>query len=48
MFTVLMSVYNGDKPEFLIEAFESLRNQSLLAPEIVLVIDGPISVDLNK
>ena len=48
MFTVLMAVYSGDDPLHLEEAFESLCEQTILAPEILLIIDGPISSSLNS
>ncbi len=42
-FSVLMSVYWRDSPEFLALALQSLHSQSWLADEIVLVKDGPLS-----
>jgi glycosyltransferase involved in cell wall biosynthesis len=45
--SVLMSVYKAEKPEFLAESLESLKQQTLLADEVVLVEDGPISAELN-
>lgn len=42
-FSVLMSVYNKEKPENLKNALVSVIEQSCLPSEIVLVIDGPIS-----
>lgn len=47
-FSVLMSVYKNDKKEFLIEAIESLLNQTLLPNEIVIVQDGEIPFELEK
>ncbi|TBL83576.1 glycosyltransferase [Hafnia alvei] len=47
-FTVLLSLYYKERPEFLDECFESIRNQSLKANEIVLVIDGPIGDELDN
>jgi len=46
-FSALGSVYNGEKPIFLNRALESLKNQTLKANEIILVIDGPISKELH-
>lgn len=43
-----MSVYKGDRPDFLCEALESLCIQTLVASEIVLVIDGPIADELYQ
>lgn len=47
-FSVLMSLYDKEKPEFLTECFNSLVNQTLAADEIVLVFDGVINDDLQK
>lgn len=46
-FSVLMSVYRKEKPEYLAEALESVINQTLQADEIVLIEDGPIGVELK-
>ena len=43
-FSVSMSVYDKDDPECFREAFLSVVNQTLVPSEIVLVIDGPISI----
>lgn len=45
--SVLMSVYNAEKPEFLAESLESLKQQTLVADQVVLVEDGPVSVELK-
>lgn len=42
-FSVLMSLYFKEKPQYLIECFESLSNQTIHANEIILVFDGPIT-----
>lgn len=47
-FSVLMSLYEKEKPEFLAECFTSLANQTLKADEIVLVFDGSINDNLQK
>ena len=41
-FSVLMSVYKAEKPEYLRVALESLVAQTLPAGEVVLVEDGPL------
>ena len=41
-FSVLMSVYKAEKPQYLRIALESLSNQTLPAGEVVLVEDGPL------
>ena len=44
LFSVVMSVYRGDKPNFFREALDSITvNQTLQPAEIVLVVDGPVS-----
>lgn len=47
-FSVLMSVYENDRVDYLKVALESTINQTLPPNEIVLVIDGPISEDMFK
>ena len=46
-FSVLMSVYKKEKPEYLREALESVINQPLPPDEIVLVEDGPLTPELD-
>ena len=47
-FSVLISVYHKENPEFLKRAFESIWDlQSLKPSQIVLVEDGPLTDDLN-
>lgn len=48
MFSVCMSVYQNDKPENFFIALNSIIQQSLPPDEIVLVVDGPISTELEK
>jgi hypothetical protein len=47
-FSVAMSVYKNDNPEWLDVALESIINQTVKPNEIVLVVDGPISDELNS
>lgn len=48
-FSVLMSVYKKDKPEFLKIALESVYNSQTLKPnEFVLVFDGPLTEELYR
>ncbi|AUI65268.1 MULTISPECIES: glycosyltransferase [Glaesserella] len=47
-FSVLMSLYFKEKPEYLIECFESLKNQTVQADEIVVVFDGAITPELEQ
>ena len=47
-FSVLLSLYIKEKPEFLRECLESLKNQTLPATEIVMVYDGAITSELEE
>lgn len=46
-FSVLMSVYCKEKPEYLKAAVESVVHQTLMPNEIILVEDGPLTEELN-
>ncbi|MFP3365974.1 glycosyltransferase, partial [Pseudoalteromonas sp. SIMBA_148] len=47
-FSVLVSVYAKEKPNWLAEALDSiLVKQSVLPSEVVLVVDGPITDELE-
>lgn len=46
-FSVLISVYKNEKPEYLDLALVSVENQTIKPKEIVLVEDGPISKELK-
>lgn len=46
MFSVLISVYSKDNAEFFYMALDSLRNQTVLPNEVVLVCDGPLTGEL--
>ncbi|MDE6536354.1 MAG: glycosyltransferase [Muribaculaceae bacterium] len=47
-FSVLMSVYAKDRPEWLKESLDSVFSQTFKADEVVLVIDGPVGEDLRR
>ena len=48
-YSVLMSVYKNDSPEFLKLALESIYdNQTTKPDEIIVVFDGPITDELDK
>lgn len=47
-FSVLMSLYNKEQPQFLAQCLQSLVEQSLPASEIVLVLDGEINPNLRQ
>lgn len=46
-FSVSMCVYAGDKAEWLKTAIESVLNQTVKPNDVVLVVDGPVSDDIN-
>lgn len=46
-YSVLMSVYSGERPEPFREAIESMLNQTIAPSEFVIVCDGPLTVDLD-
>lgn len=43
-----MSVYKKEKPEYLMECFESLLAQTVQPSEWVIVLDGPLTPELNE
>ena len=45
--SVVMSVYKNDNTTFFEEAIKSILNQSYLPDEIVIVVDGPVSSEIN-
>ena len=46
-FSVLMSIYHREQPEFLRQCLQSLCAQTLAADEVVLVYDGPLTPQLE-
>jgi glycosyltransferase involved in cell wall biosynthesis len=46
-FSVLMSVYKNDRPEWFKQAIDSLLNQTLPSDDIVIVADGPLTPQLD-
>lgn len=47
-FTVLMSLYIQENPVYLEQCLQSLQNQTIQANEIVIVLDGPITSELEQ
>lgn len=47
-YSVLMSVYSKEKPEYLKLSIESMLNQTLPPLDFVLVKDGPLTEELNE
>lgn len=46
-FSVVMSVYQGDKNSYFEKSVESLLNQTYPPSEIIIVIDGKVDKDLQ-
>lgn len=46
-FSVLMSLYNKEQPEYLKESLNSVLNQTVKASQIVIVKDGPLTQELE-
>lgn len=46
-FTVVISVYKSDQPSYFNTAIESLLNQTVLPDEIIIVVDGKITDELE-
>ena len=46
-YSVLMSVYHKEKPEYLKQAIESIQTQTLSTNDFVLVCDGPLNEQLD-
>ena len=46
-YSVLMSVYYKENPDFLMATIKSILNQTYKADEIVIVEDGPLTDELN-
>lgn len=47
-FSVLMSIYKNEKPEYLRQALDSILHQTVMAGEIVIVEDGELTPDLYQ
>lgn len=46
-YSVLMSVYDKEKPEFLSAAMQSIFNQTVKTDDFILVCDGPLTAGLD-
>ncbi|MCZ9168621.1 glycosyltransferase [Escherichia albertii] len=47
-FSVLLSLYTKEKPEYLHDCLESIRLNTLQPDQVIIVFDGPISVELQR
>ncbi len=47
-YSVLMSIYDGEQPEFLRQSLDSLAAQNLRADQVVVVKDGPLKKNLES
>lgn len=48
LYSVLMSVYKKDNPDFLISAIESMLKQTVPCEQFIIVEDGPLPDNLEK
>ena len=46
-YSVLMAVYGKDNPDYLVTAIESMLNQTVPPEEYVIVVDGPVTKELE-
>lgn len=47
-YSVLMSIYIKEKPEYFVQSLDSMINQTLMPDEIVIVKDGELTKDLEE
>lgn len=47
-YSVLMSLYKKEKPEYLVQAIDSMLQQTIKPDEIVIVEDGPLTKELYE
>lgn len=47
-YSVLMSIYKNENPAYLIQALDSMLNQTVSPSEIVIVKDGPLTLELEN
>lgn len=47
-FSVLMSVYKNDEDKNFEEAVNSVINQTFKPNEILIMVDGPVNIELNR
>ena len=47
-YSILMSVYHKEHPEYLKQAIESMLNQTVKSNDFVIVCDGPLTDELYK
>lgn len=47
-FSVCMSVYKNDMPDYFLQAIRSIYNQTIRPNEIILVVDGPVGKNLKS
>ena len=47
VYSVLMSVYKKENPDFLKQSIESIQNQTVPTDDFVLVCDGPLTPELD-
>lgn len=46
-FTVLLSLYNKEKPEYIYQCLQSINDNTLKPDQVVIVYDGPVGEELS-
>jgi cellulose synthase/poly-beta-1,6-N-acetylglucosamine synthase-like glycosyltransferase len=46
-YSVLMSVYSRENPDYLFQSIESMMNQTVEPSEFLIVKDGPLTPELD-
>jgi len=47
-YTVLMTVYDGDDVNYLMQSLSSIENQTLKPNQVIIIVDGPIREEINN
>ena len=47
-YSILMSVYQKEKPEYLVQSIESMLTQTAFPEQFVIVKDGPLTAELEQ
>lgn len=47
-YSILMSVYKNDNPQYLIESIQSMLNQTVVTNDFVIIKDGPLTDQLES
>ena len=47
-YSVVMAVYKNDRPEWFLQAIDSLLTQTVRSNDIIIVVDGPLTSELDN